>query len=181
MTTLLSLRRGYGFLSEDIAIADNKYVYSNPATATFYHTENLGSKRSLKSAYFNFLYLKIPVISYFLDPPNARIYDIMKDIKIDEKVPIRNIFILDKGNGGIKDIDPNEAVRRLLIINRNEFSYHKNTLLFASSYFNPDLSLHRLMRKEEEIIAAITKKVKCYLIRTDNPKEYIDLVDKAVK
>jgi hypothetical protein len=180
LTTLLALRRGYGFLSEDIAIVDKEHIYSNPTTATFYHTENLGSAKSLKSAYFNFLYLKIPVLSYFLDPPNARIYDIMKDVKIDEKVPIKNICILNKGSGGLRELDSSDAARRLLIINRNEFSYHKNTLLFASSYFNPQLSLAKLMNKEEEIISTLTKTVKSYLISTDNPREYIELIEKSL-
>jgi len=180
LTTLLALKRGYGFLSEDIAIADKINIYSNPTTATFYHTENLRGPKSFKSAYFNFFYLKVPILSYFLDPPNARVYDIMKDIKIDEKVPIRHIFVLDKGNGGVTEMDPNETARRLLIINRNEFSYHKNTLLFANSYFNPKLAIDKLMQKEEEIIKTLSNRVKSYLIRTDNPREYIDLIEKAL-
>jgi hypothetical protein len=181
LTTLLAARRGYGFLSEDIAFIDEKNVFSNPATATFYHTENFKSSKSVKAALFNFIYLKIPIVSYFIDPPNAKIYDIMKDIKIDDRLPVDSIFILDKGTGGISEIDADEASRRLLIINRNEFSYHKNTMVFAYEYFNPEISLNGLMQKEARIIANLASRVRCYLVRTNNPREYIELIDKALK
>lgn len=179
ITTLLVVKKGFGFLSEDIAIVDNQNVYANPTTATFYHTEDFNSSKSFRSKYFNFFYLKIPAISYFMDPPPARIYDIMKNIKIDEKVPIGTIFVLDKGRESIEEIRADEAFRRILIINRNEFSYHKNTLLFAYSYFNPKLNLSKLMEKEEEIIRTLTGKVKCFLIRTQDPRQYINLIAKA--
>jgi hypothetical protein len=181
ITTLLAAKRGYGFLSEDIAFIDDKNVYSNPATATFYHTENFKSSKSIPAAIFNFMYLKVPMVSYFMDPPNARIYDIMKDIRIEEKLPVETIFILDRGSEEVREVDAEEATRRLLIINRNEFSYHKNTLLFAYSYFNRQVQLKELMEKEENIISHMTSRVKAYLIRSNNPRQYIELIDKALK
>jgi hypothetical protein len=181
LTTLLAIRRGYSFLSEDIAIIDDKHVYANPTTATFYHTENFKTSKSMESQIYNLLYLKVPVLSYFLDPPNAKVYDLIQDIKIDEKVPIKNIFILGRGTGGLMPVDPVQAARRLLIINRNEFSYHKNTLLFAHSYFNESLGLENLMKEEECLLSTLANKVKCYLVRTNDPKEYIEFIDKVAK
>lgn len=179
-TSMLAVKRGYGFLSEDIAIADDKYIYSNPQTTTFYHTPGIKTNRSLRHKLIRFTDTNIPILSYFVTPQAARIYEIMKDIKIDVKVPIKYIFILDKGKDTLREVDSKEALRRILTINRNEFSYHKNTLLFAYSYFNRSLDINALMRKEEKLIENITSKVKSYLVQSADSAKFIDIIDKTI-
>jgi hypothetical protein len=105
----------------------------------------------------------------------------MKDFKIEEKANIKNIFVLERGTSGIEKIEPREATRRILIINRNEFSYHKNPLLFAYSYFNPSLDINELMRTEEDLIYTIVDKTDCSLLKANKPTGYIDLLLGALK
>lgn len=180
VTTMLAAKRGFGFLSEDIAIADEKYVYSNPQTATFYHTPGFGKKESVRQRLYNFVATNIPALSYFIQPPTARIYELMKDIKIEERVPVKYIFILDRGIETLREIEASEALRRMLIINRNEFSYSKNTLLFAYSYFNPLLDIEALRKKEQDIIDTLAKNAKCYLVRSPDARNFIDIITKAI-
>lgn len=180
-TSMLAVKRGYGFLSEDIAVADDKYIYSNPHTTTFYHTPGFNTNRSLRHKLTRFIDTNMPALSYFVTPQAARIYEIMKDIKIDLKVPIRYIFILDKGKDALKELDPKEAFRRILTINRNEFSYHKNTLLFAYSYFNRSLDINASMQKEEQLIENMTSKVKSYLVQSADSANFINMIDKIVQ
>jgi hypothetical protein len=180
MTTMFAVKRGYGFLSEDIAIADDKYVYSNPQTTTFYHMPGFKTNHSLRQMLFRFLAAYTPAPGYFVRPPAARIYDILKDIKIDLKVPIKYIFILAKGRDSLEELDPNEALRRIRIINRNEFSFYKNTLLFAYSYFNRSLDINALMQKEERLIENMTSKVKSYLVQSADAANFINIIDKAI-
>jgi hypothetical protein len=104
----------------------------------------------------------------------------MKDIKIDVKVPIKYIFILDRGKDRLEELDSKEALRRILIINRNEFSYHKNTLLFAYSYFNRPLDISALMQREETLIENMTSKVKCYLVHSADAANFINIIDNAI-
>ena len=180
ITTMLAVKRGYGFLSEDIAVADDKYVYSNPQTTTFYNIPGFKTNHSLRQMLFRFLAAYTPTPGYFVRPPTARIYDIMKDVKIDLKAPIKYIFILAKGRDTLEELDSKEALRRILIINRNEFSYHKNTLLFAYSYFNRSLNINALMQKEERLIENMTSKVKSYLVQSADAANFINIIDKAI-
>ena len=180
MTTMLAVKKGYGFLSEDIAIADDQYIYSNPKTATFYHTPGINTNRSLRQKLTRFLDSNMPMLSYFITPQAARIYEIMKDIKIDLKVPIKYIFVLGKGGDALEELDSKEALRRILTINRNEFSYHKNSLLFAYSYFNRSLDINAFMRKEEKMIEDMTGKVKSYLVQSADSADFINLIDKII-
>jgi hypothetical protein len=179
-TSMLAVKRGYGFLSEDISIADDKYIYANPQTTTFYHIPGVNINRPLRQKLTRFTDLNMPVLSYFITPKADRIYEIMKDIKIDLKVPIKYIFILDKGEDKLEQLDSKEALRRILIINRNQFSHHKNTLLFAYSYFNRSLDINALMQKEEKLIENMTSNVKSYLVRCADIANFINIIDKTI-
>jgi hypothetical protein len=102
--------------------------------------------------------------------------DLLKNAKIDQKVKIQAICILSRGKeSGTEKIDPEEALRRVLIINRNEFSYYKNPLLFAYSYFNPTFSINHLGNIEEKILHTIINKADCFLLSSSDPSEYIKL------
>jgi hypothetical protein len=180
MTTMLAVKRGYGFLSEDIAIADDKYIYSNPQTTTFSHTPGVNTNHPLRQKLIRFIDTNMLALSYFVTPRAARLYEAMKDIKIDLKVPIKYIFILNKGKDMFGELDSKEALRRMLTINRNEFSYHKNSLLFAYSYFNPSLDINVLMQKEEKLIEKMTSKVKCYLVQSADSANFINIIDKTI-
>jgi len=180
MTTMLAVKRGYGFLSEDIAIADDKYIYSNPQTATFHHTPGVYTNHSLKQKLIRFIDTNILLLSYFVTPRAARLYEVMKDIKIDLKVPIKYIFILNKGEDRLEELDSKEALRRMLTINRNEFSYHRNSLLFAYSYFNRSLDINVLMQKEEKLIEHLTSNVKSYLVQSADSANFINIIDKII-
>jgi hypothetical protein len=174
LTTILALKRGFHYLSEDISIVDQENIYSNPYTSTFVHYNETENPKSFKSFFF-----KIPFLAYYVKPSRISISNVVENFKTDEKAKIKKILILDRGKKNeIEKIDAEETLRRILIINRNEFSYHKNPVLFAYSYFNPALNINKLMRIEEKIFRSIVDKTECYLLRTNDPKEYINLVMK---
>jgi hypothetical protein len=183
LTTFSALKRGFHFLAEDIAFVDEKHVYANPYTATFLHGDLTGSKRGSKS--FASLVKKIPakfdLFQYYIRPPKRSISDIVKNVRIDEKSVIKKVYIMDRGKRSCQKIDSHEALRRILIINRNEFSYHKNPLFFAYSYFNPSLDINALLRTEEGIINTIVNNADCFLINANDPREYIELISDEVK
>jgi hypothetical protein len=178
LTTLLALKRGFSYLAEDIAVIDREHVYANPYTSTFLHNDEFENHKS--SNFFFSLSKKIPLLSAYIRP-KVSVSSLMKDFKIDEKARIRNIFLLDRGPNSIEKIEPGESTRRIMIINRNEFSYHKNPLLFAYSYFNPSLDINQLMKVEEELISTIVAKSDCFLLRANEPTGYIELLLRALK
>lgn len=175
ITTLLALRRGFHYLSEDISIVDEQSVYSNPNTSTFLHYGEEDNHKGLRSWIYN-----IPLLEYYINPSKKSISEGIKNFTVDESAKIKRIFILDRGKEStIEKIDAEEALRRILIINRNEFSYHKNPLLFAYSYFQPRLNIDKLMKAEERILRGIVEKTESFLVRTADPRQYIDLVMKS--
>jgi hypothetical protein len=175
ITTLLALKRGFHYLSEDISIVDEQSVYSNPNTSTFLHYGEEDNHKGLRSWICN-----IPLLEYYINPSKKSISEGIKNFTVDESAKIKRIFILDRGKEStIEKIDAEEALRRILIINRNEFSYHKNPLLFAYSYFQPCLNIDKLMKTEERILREIVEKTESFLVRTADPRQYIDLVMKS--
>lgn len=180
VTSMLATKNGFGFLSEDIAIADDTFIYSNPQTATFYHIPGFKENRSIRQRLFNFANTKMPALCFLISPPSARIYEVMKTIDVDAKAPVKGIFILEKGSELVEEIDTDEVLRRMLIINRNEFSYYKNTLIFAHSYFNRLPDLGKLQRREEELMLTLASKARCYLVRSSNSMKFIDSIKKVV-
>ena len=180
-TAISATRNGFGFLAEDIVIADETHVYANPNTGTFFHLEGLKRSMSLRDLIFKFIYFRIPFLSYLVSTPDLSITKVLKDIKIDEMSQIDKILILDKGNNVIEKVGHEEALKRLLIINRNEFSYHKNSLLFAYFYFNTkSLDLYEYMRKEEDVIRNLVQRYECYTLKAIDSTQYYNLMLKVV-
>jgi hypothetical protein len=128
---------------------------------------------------FFYLVKKIPLLSAYARTPETSISNMIKNVRIEEKARIKNILILERGEKGIAKIDPQEAVRKILLINRNEFTYYRNSLLFAYSYFNPSLNLDKLMKIEASIISSIVEKRGCSIVRANNPEDYIDLIERS--
>jgi hypothetical protein len=175
LTTILALKHGFHYLSEDISIVDQEYVYSNPYTSTFVHYNENENPKSFKSFFFK----GIPFLYYYVNTPKTSISNIIGNFKTDEKAKIKKILFLDRGKKNeIEKINAEEALRRILIINRNEFSYYKNPVLFAYSYFNSSFNINKLMGIEEKIFRTIVDKTECFLLRANDPKEYINLVMK---
>jgi hypothetical protein len=177
LTTLLALKCGFDYVSEDIAIVDEENVYANPYTSTFNHYDdesNVNNEKSIRA-----FISKFPLLNYYVQISKSSMpaIDLIKSSKIDQKVKITTICILSRGKETkIEKIDAEEALRRVLIINRNEFSYYKNPLLLAYSYFNPTFSINHLGNIEQKILHAIINKADCFLLRSNDPNEYIKLV-----
>ena len=177
LTTFLALKRGYSYLAEDIAFVDQNHIYANPYTSSFLHNEKLVSS----NINYRFFYLlkKIPLLSAYARTPQTSISNMINNVRVQEKARIKKIFILERGETGIAKVDPKDAMRKIMLINRNEFTYYRNSLLFAYSYFNPSLNLDKLMKMEASLISSIVEKIGCSILRANNPEEYIHLIERS--
>ena len=178
ITTFLALKRGFSYLAEDIAFVDQNYIYANPYTSSFLHNKKLVGNNNMNYRFF-YLLKKIPLLSAYARAPETSISNMIKNVKIEEKAQIKSILILERGEKGIANIDPKEAVRKILLINRNEFTYYRNSFLFAYSYFNPSLNLDKLMKIEASIINSIVEKRGCSILQANNPEDYIHLIERS--
>jgi hypothetical protein len=175
LTTILALKQGFRYLSEDVTFVDGKNVYANPYTSTFVHNNKSRNLRDI-------LREVLPITSYFFEGPRRTIRDLVKDLEIDEKAEVKNIFILDQAKEeSAQRLSASEALRRILIINRNEFSYYKNPIILAYSYFNSTLDVSKLMQIEEQIISSLLEKTDCFLIKSSNPKNYIKMIQDILR
>ena len=175
LTTILALRQGFSYLSEDVTFVDENNVYANPYTSTFVHNNK---SRNLRDILFGVL----PFTSYFFESPRTSVRDLVKNVEIDEKAEVKKIFILDQAKGeSAQRLSASEALRRILIINRNEFSWYKNPIVLAYSYFNSSLDLRKLMQIEEHIINSLIEKADCFLIKSSNPKNYINMIQDILR
>ncbi|HID93730.1 MAG TPA: hypothetical protein EYP60_06505, partial [bacterium (Candidatus Stahlbacteria)] len=141
------LDHGFKILSEDIAIIDDQHVYGCPLTSTFEFLPSnvkLSKIRAVQAAITKRLSLHIPV---------RNIFELVDKSKIDKKARVKIICILDVGEPKLEKLTKEETMRRISILNRDEFSWYKDPLLLAYSYFNPSLDLNSLMIKEKAILS----------------------------
>lgn len=175
LTTMLLLQQDFKFISEDISLIQGNEIYGCPYTSTFRYYQQFSSS---PTKLVNALTGKIPFLAPFIEPKAKVIQDYVKKNKIQEKAAIQSIVILERGNSDFKILDKREAFRRILNINRYEFNYYRNPMLRVYSYFNGDFDLKRLSLKEEEMLKELLAHNPIYLIRENNPEDYIKHFDR---
>ena len=184
MTMLSLLKLGYNYVAEDIAIADTAHVYSCPATSTITIPTN---KRAIALSLYNLIHSRFPALSHVLYPhlfkiPRQSILKALPNTSIKEKSTTRVICLLELGGEDrIEQGDKETILRKLLILNRNEFSYYKNPLLMLYSYVNPDFKLNRLMEREEEMLSLIVSNSESFVLTCRRPEDFAELVSKIVQ
>jgi hypothetical protein len=176
LTSFLATERGYNFISEDIAIINKETAYPT-ITSTFLH---FAPKKSYSHKLHEFISKLVPILAY-IHKPQLNLLDSFPNLHVQNNTPIKKICFLEKGEESIQNISKNDAMRKLLIINRNEFSYYKNPLIFAYSYLNENLDVNELMKKEEEILRAIVNTNECFVLKSNEPKNYIKMIDTIMK
>lgn len=78
----------------------------------------------------------------------------------------------------VKPLDREDALAKVLAINRKLLPYFMERTLLAYSYMNPQFSLSKIMQKEAEILRQLLKHVDCYVLKCSlkNPKGYVELL-----
>jgi hypothetical protein len=170
LTSMLLIQNGFKFISEDITISDGNKIYGCPFTSTFRYYEQFSSKFTRWS---NLIATKIPFLAPFIEPKAKVIQDYVDRDKIRVESPLSSIVVLERGDSKFENLDEDEALRRILNVNRYEFNYYRNPMLRAYAYFNKELNLNSFMFKEEEIIKKIISNKSLYLVKENNPENYV--------
>jgi hypothetical protein len=182
LASLGAVEKGCAFLAEDVAITDGERVYGLPLTASF--AWDIGSREMalrgwlarLKVRAFQWAAASLPPLAYFLPSPSVNILSFAPRIRIESQAPLSFIFILGKGPAGVVPLSPQEALAKLLLINRSEFSYYQNHLLLGYSYFNPWLNLSDLMGEEEELLSMAVRIAACFWCQGPEPGTIIEQI-----
>jgi hypothetical protein len=76
---------------------------------------------------------------------------------------------LEKGDDEVKEVEPEEATRKMLLINRREIPWSDSPYLQAYSYSTDSLDLFDLMHREETIAGDFFRKLeRCYVVRSNS-------------
>ncbi|MEM2507409.1 MAG: hypothetical protein QXF61_10250 [Nitrososphaeria archaeon] len=176
------------FLSEDVTIVDEKRAYACPYTQSFLNEDLFiktlfMDKKISKKEYLRIRFLKsvrrllkpslfLP-FKFLMPPPRIKITD-----KVQEKVDVKRICLLERGDTIVKELDKDEMIAKILLLNRLEFYYERDPFLTVYSLYNPDFEYERLLIRTKEILTKLVEQADCFLIKTNNPYRYLDLIQK---
>lgn len=177
-TTFAALEKGYQYHSEDLTILDKEFIYTSPlisAQSSMLPGKNLFLKYNLfinRLTGINVLIPRIKTLSSF------RRFISQYDVTCKSK--LSKIFILEKGEDSVSKLNVEEAVRKIIILNRMELNYYKDHLLLSYSYFNSDFDMENISKVEKKLIKHIAERAECFLVRSSFPDRYMGLIDDII-
>ncbi|RLG33676.1 hypothetical protein DRN97_04485 [Methanosarcinales archaeon] len=167
LTSLSLLQKSFQFLSDDFTlISPNGYAYSYP--------------QIVRKSVFN-PFERIPFLNKLKITKEVNI----PEDKIDNKAEIDKLFFLEKDRGdAVKEINHEEAVRRLLITTEDAINYssriinsNTNQILRGYSYLDPRLNLKEMRERHEDIIKKAIEKASCFEVKTEKAERFPELIN----
>jgi hypothetical protein len=169
-TTFHLLKQGYKFLGEDLSYyrSSTDELLCMPYTSTWGHR-------------FSFSKLdpsKIPFVGLFSESNKKGVEEIFGKDAIAEKAELDTIYLIQKGERDrVTEISAGDDMhRRIMAIQRNEFSYFKNSLIRAYEYYN-DINVDRIAEKESENFKKLLGKKKLVLVEGTSYESFKGLID----
>jgi hypothetical protein len=178
------MEKGYRLVSEDITATDGRMAFSCPYTNSWadnsivrrYLIEKgiINTWSLLKSHIAE--YIRIPFITHYISvrTPLSTNFTFLttkfnkKDVKdlFLTNANIRKIIILKRSKvEKVDNIDEQDAIREILICNRNEHRYYQDGLIVALGAYYDKFDIYELMLREKEIIKLLVKNTTCYIVK----------------
>jgi hypothetical protein len=87
--------------------------------------------------------------------------------KIKETSKIRNVVFLERtSQAGLESISVDEALNKLILINRKLLPYHMERSLITYSYMDSAMSINNFLAREVEILKGFIENANCYIIKS---------------
>lgn len=177
MTLCMKDAQHYKFIAEDLAVTDATYLYAVPWTSTFRYYDTVDTSKFSKA--LNNLTDKISVLELFSFGKTEPITKYVKDIQ--HKSKIKGIYILDRGDDCIADIDAKEAFERINTLDRYEFNYMRAPAIIAYEYFNRDTDIEKAYQTERCLLKQmIANAAFVRVIAADNALKYSKLIEENI-
>ena len=181
LTTILGIERGIGYLAEDVAATDGDHVFAFPSTPSFAHgVKGVKAKNKIDQFKLKLVTLShtgLPFLKYLLPFPEPDIGCLARPVEIVPKAKVSAIVFLQRGRTRFESLCKDEAFRRALILNKTEFSYSTNKLLYAYSFLNTEMDIPRLEAEEHRLLRNLVDNAPCYLACSERPEQFIDIVN----
>lgn len=176
LTTMHSiLHLGASFISEDLAVVDGENIYACPWTSTFRYYDELSMSWFLRMR-MKMIKIIPPLELIPMYGGDRKINAYIEDERILSKEKVNYTAILARRPGGIEVLDKKRALTMLLNLNRYEFMYMKNPMLTAYSYFNPELDLFDLVKREKSVLSKLVDNTTCLLVQNEDPTKFADMI-----
>lgn len=174
-TTFKLLERGYQFLGEDLSFYDSKkdMLICMPYTSTWGHRFKF-QKVDIS---------KIPFIGLLSNSAKKGVEEIFGEESVKRSAHLDRIYLLEKTSGGesIEKVSADEKLmRKIMAIQRNEFSYFKNPLLRAFEYYHP-LGIDDVYMREARNIKALFRTKELFLVRAPHYERYEQMIVKHME
>jgi len=178
MTLCMQDKSDYNFISEDLAITDGDNLFAAPWTSTFRYYDTVDTSKFSKM--LNNLTEKISVLELFGFGKAEPITNYVNNISYAAR--IKGVYILDRGQDNIIDIDYKEAFDRINTLDRYEFNYMRAPAIIAYEYFNRATNIEKAYETERDLLKEMVFKsdfVK--VVTTPNALKYAEIIDKDLK
>jgi len=179
MTVLKLLKRGFSFLSDDYILTNGEKAYPIPSGLTIHslHAQelNLNFLEKLEIKIRDKI-LSIPILSILISeyklPPRELPHHI-ENVKIIEEANIHVLTFLERGNSLIKDLDKEEALKRLKVIGNVHIPLFTEEILLEYSYYYGYPDFDKLRTIEYSVYERLVNSCeKIYLVRTPKKEDY---------
>mgnify|MGYP002153768861 CR=1 FL=1 len=181
----LSKRDGVTFLADDMTcIDDSALALSLPMTSLLSRTtaQELGVADVCKLARLaliegvGFLMSNRFINSGMRVKPQS----ILGPDKIGTQTTIRTIAFLQHGNESMSEIDKDEAVKKLLAINRHELPWSGNPMIHAFAFFSNQFDIQNLLHTEQRILRSVVDAADRCLLVTARRGRHWTMLQKVV-
>ncbi len=173
-TTYKLLEQGYKFLGEDLSYYDGE----SDSLICMPYTSTWGHRFKLKALDVS----KVPFVGMFSNSAKKGVEEIFGKESVVERERLDRIYILEKSNTeeSISKAKVDDSlIRKVMAIQRNEFSYYKNPLLRAYEYYH-SVDLDGVAAIEARNINKLFEDKEVYLVRAPHYERYKDLISKHI-
>lgn len=171
---------GAQFIAEDLAITNGQEIFSVPWTSTFRFYSNM--EQSTASKLKNRATKIIPPLEYISFSKAKPVTDYVAAASILDAETVTHVAILERGTDEVAIEPAEEAVRKMLNLNRNAFHYLKSPFLTAYEFFNPGLDIEEAAKNEKAILESLVhNSSKVFSVKNVNPTDYAHVLIEEIK
>jgi hypothetical protein len=169
-TTFKLLEKGYKFLGEDLSFYDGQ----EDALVCMPYTSTWGHRFKFKKIDVS----KIPFVGLLSNSAKKGVEEIFGKESVKERAHLDRIYLLEKSDDdeSIEQVTADKTLlRKVMAIQRNEFSYFKNPLLRAYEYYHP-LGIDEIYTKEAKNFEKLFTKKDLFVVRAPHYERYEHLI-----
>lgn len=191
-STVLSLLNSdnFSYMGDNFIILDkNGIAYAYPEEISIYPGTNI-KHMSLPKAKKIPIYLKrliaksnvLVAILYHKFRINLR-EGLILDKQIKEKAIIKKVFILNKGEERIKEMNHSQAINQILTGTDLEMNHLNNYYISLYAYLSGVSDFHpiELIEKRKETVNEAIKNAECYDLRANEIEKYTEMIKMMLK